>query len=91
MGTNRRGATQVQNTRAHTLSNSKQIKRARALSLKSKFNMRARINNCKENQQSTSGKKDETESDYAILEQTKANLCTGGVLQSTSIKMSQYD
>ena len=48
--------------------------------------MHARINNCKENQQSTSGKEDQTESDYAILEQPKANVCAGGVLQSTSVK-----
>ena len=51
--------------------------------------MHARINNSKENQQSTSGKEDQTESDYAILEHPKANVCTGGALQSTSIKMSQ--
>ena len=51
--------------------------------------MHAGINNCKENQQSTSGKEDQTESDYAILEQSKSNMRAGGALQSTSIKMSQ--
>ena len=88
-GTNRRGATQVQNTRARALT--QQIKRARALLLESKSNACARINKCKENQQSTSGKEDQTESYYAILEQPKANVCTGNALQSTSIKMSQYN
>ena len=72
MGTNRRGATQVQNTRTRAFTQSKS--NARALLLKSKSNACAQINNCKENQQSTFGKEDQTESDYAILEQTKANL-----------------
>ena len=42
--------------------------------------MHAGINNWKENQQSTSGKEDQTESDYAILEQSKSNMRAGGAL-----------